>query len=94
MTPQAITVAEAAHRLGVSERTVWRAIERGRLARVDGIGRATRVSETAVSRLIDPPTIIDTAGVDRSKALHPSSGNRNVVALPTGRRPRVMRRPA
>lgn len=87
-------MAEAADRLGVSERTVWRAIERGRLARVDGIGRATRVSEAAVGRLIDPPTTVDTAGVDKSKALHPSSANRNVVALPVGRRPRVMRRPA
>lgn len=52
-TNRALTVAVAARRLAVDEKTIYRAIARGELGPVIRIGRAIRIPETTLDRLLE-----------------------------------------
>ena len=63
--PLAFTIREAAHRLGVSERTVRRAIAAGKL-RVVRLGRCVRVPLDSLSALLSGPN--ESEHADRESA--------------------------
>lgn len=59
MTPVTYSVREAADVIGISERQVYRLVEREVLPKVPDLGRLTRIPRVAVERLL---------GVDLEKA--------------------------
>lgn len=52
MTPVTYTVREAADLLGISERQVYRLVDRGVLPKVPDLGRLTRIPRAAVDELV------------------------------------------
>lgn len=53
MTPVTYTVQEAAELLGISARQVYRLVEEGRLPKLEGIGRLTRIPRVAVDEVVE-----------------------------------------
>lgn len=52
MTPLTYSVRETADALGISERQVYRMVERGALPKVPHLGRLTRIPRVAIDDLM------------------------------------------